>query len=235
MRMVKNILGIIPARGGSKGVPRKNVRFLNGKPLIFYTISEALKSRFLNKVVVSTDSAVIGRLAKRYGAKVIERSRELAGDDIPTSYVVLDALSKLEKENYEPDIIVLLQPTSPFRKAHHIDEAIRLFLTRRCDFVVSVCETKKPPYWCFTIEKDHLKPVLEHYYPEKRRQDLPKTYLLNGAIFIYTPDKLKDGLNYYNSITLPYLMRLEESVDIDDKLDFIFAEALVRSSKDERS
>jgi len=236
VKKIKNILGFIPARSGSKGISRKNVRFVDGKPLIFYTINEALKSKFLSRVVVSTDSRIIAALAAKYGAKVIKRPKELARDDTPTSPVILHALQELEKEGYKPDLIVILQPTSPFRKSYHIDEAVELFLKSDCDFVVSVCEAKITPFWCFTAEKNYLKPLLKHNLSGKRRQDLPRTYVLNGAIFIYTPDKLfKNNLNYFNGKTLPYFMKPEESIDIDDELDLILARELMRKEIYEES
>lgn len=223
----KSILGIIPARRRSKGIPEKNIKLLNGKPLIFYTIKEALKSKFLDEVVVSTEDKKIAKIAKNYGAKVIKRPRELARDTTPTIDVILHVLDVLEGKNYKPDIVVLLQPTSPLRKADHIDSAIDLFLRKNCDFLVSVCQTKKPPHWWFKIERDYMKPILSYKGPTKRRQDLPKTYIPNGAIYISTPEKLRKSSNYFNGRTVPYIMSLEESIDIDDELDFLLAEILM--------
>lgn len=231
MKNDKNILGIVPARGRSKGVAKKNIRILNEKPLIFYTIREALKSKYLDRVVVSTEDKEIAKIAKKYGAHVIERTKELARDETPTIDVSLHVLDILEVKNYKPDVVVLLQPTSPLRKVNHIDSAVDLFLHKDCDFLVSVCESKKPPYWYFRIENDHLKPILRYKHPEKRRQDLPKTYIPNGAISICTPQKLRKSLNYYNSRTMPYIMSPEESIDIDDELDFILAEVLLRKGQ----
>ena len=126
----KNILGIIPARGGSKGIPRKNIKPLHGKPLIYYTIKEALKSKFLNRVVVSTEDNDIAEIAKKFGAKVIKRPKELARDETPIRDVVIHVLNKFKEKKYIPDAVVLLQPSSPLRKAHHIDEAISLFFMK---------------------------------------------------------------------------------------------------------
>jgi len=227
MKNYKNILGIVPARGGSKGIPKKNIKLLNGKPLIFYTIKEALKSKYLSKVVVSTEDKEIAKIAKKYKAEVIQRPKELARDETPTRDVVLHVLDILEARSYKPDVVVLLQPTSPLRKVNHIDSAIDLFLHKSCDFLVSVCENKKPPYWYFRIEKEYLKPILRCKHPENRRQELPKTYMPNGAIFICTPEKLRKCLNHYNSRVIPYIMPSEESIDIDDELDFVLAELLM--------
>lgn len=232
MKKAAKILGIIPARGSSKTLPRKNIRFLNGRPLIFYTISEALKSGFLDKVVVSTENSIIAKIARKYGAEVIRRPSTLAKDTTPTSSVILHALDKLGKKGYTPDVVVLLQPTSPLRRVHHIDEAIKIFLENPCDFVVSVCRTKKSPYWCFTYKGNFLKPLIDNGQAQKRRQELPPTYILNGAIFIFTPDKLlRNELNYFNGRTLPYFMHPEESIDIDDEIDLILAGEIMKRQK----
>jgi len=227
----KNILGIIPARGGSKGIPRKNIKPLHGKPLIYYTIKEALKSKFLNRVVVSTEDNDIAEIAKKFGAKVIKRPKELARDETPIRDVVIHVLNKFKEKKYIPDAVVLLQPSSPLRKAHHIDEAISLFFHENCDFVVSVCESKKPPYWYFIAEGNYLRPLLKPDDSWSGRQDLPKTYIPNGALYISTPEKLYKFSNYYNGKIVPYVMSMEESVDIDDELDFILAEKLMERKK----
>lgn len=161
------VLAIIPARGGSKGLPRKNIRPLNGKPLIAYTIEESKKSEYINRIVVSTEDKEIAEVSNKYGAKIIKRPLELAKDNTPTIDVVLHTLDDLK--NNEPDIIVLLQPTSPLRTSQDIDNAIKSFIEQDCDSVVSVCEIEHSPYWSFEIENNnYLKPIFEEKYLKKK-------------------------------------------------------------------
>jgi len=136
--MPKVILAIIPARGGSKRLPKKNVRILRGKPLIFYTIDTANKSKYLDRVIVSTDDKKIAEISAKYGAEVIERPKKLARDDSPIIDAIFHVLNKIEA-----DIVVLLQPTSPLRTAKDIDEAINLFIDNKCDSVIS-CSVDGP-------------------------------------------------------------------------------------------
>ena len=222
------ILAVIPARGGSKGVPRKNIRLLNGKPLIAYTIEEAKKSRYISRIIVSTEDDEIAKVSNKYGAEVIRRPMELAKDDTPTIDVVLHVLDNLKNRNIEPDIVVLLQPTSPLRTSQDIDNAIKLFMEHDCDSVVSVCEVQHSPYWSFKIENGYLKPIFGESYLKKRRQELPKAYIPNGAIYITTPDILRKYRSFYCKKTLPYIMPPEKSIDIDSELDFLLAELLMQ-------
>jgi CMP-N-acetylneuraminic acid synthetase len=150
-----NVIAIIPARGGSKGIPRKNIRLLAGKPLIAYTIEAAFTSK-MDKVIVSTEDEEIAEISKKYGAEVIERPKGLAKDETPTIDVIFHVLEILKAKNYNPDIVVLLQPTSPLRNAEDIYNAIKLFLDSDCESVVSVCEVEHPPYWSFEIEEAYL-------------------------------------------------------------------------------
>jgi CMP-N-acetylneuraminic acid synthetase len=140
---------IIPARGGSKDIPKKNIKPLRGKPLITYTIDYAKKSRCINKVVVSTEDEEIAEISRKYGAEVMERPENLAKGESPTIDVIFHVLKILKMKNYNPDIVVLLQPTSPLRSAKDIDNAIKLFLDSDCESVVSVYAVKHPPYWSF--------------------------------------------------------------------------------------
>lgn len=224
--MKHKIIAIIPARGGSKALPRKNVKLLLGKPLIAYTIESALKSKYVNKVVVSTEDEEIAEIAKLYGAEVIKRPKELAKDESPTIDVIFHAINALKVEN--SDLIVLLQPTSPLRTAEDIDNAIEFFLNNECESVISVCEVEHPPYWDFKIEGGHLKPLFGEEYLRMRRQDLPKVYVPNGAIYVSTPENLRRYKSFYCSKTIPYIMPPERSIDIDNEIDFMLAELLVR-------
>lgn len=222
------IIAIIPARGGSRGIPRKNIRLLAGKPLIAYSIEAALKSGYIDRVVVSTEDKETAEISKRYGAEVIKRPEELAKDDTPTINVILDVLGTFKTDDFETEVIVLLQPTSPLRNVHDIDNAIEVYLKNDCESVVSVCEAEHSLYWSFKIEDIYLKPIFNARYLKMRRQELPKVYIPNGAVFVSTPEKLRKHNSFYCPKTIPYIMLHERSVDIDNEIDFILAELLMR-------
>jgi CMP-N,N'-diacetyllegionaminic acid synthase len=224
----KRIMAIIPARGGSKGIPRKNIKPLRSKPLISYSIEQAKKSKYINKVVVSTEDDEIAEISKKYGAEIIKRPDKLAKDETPTIDVVFHVLEILKAKNYNPEIVVLLQPTSPLRNAEDIDNAIELFLNKECESVVSVCKFEHPPYWSFKIEKGHLKPLFEDKYFGMRRQDFENVYKVNGAIYISEPQILYEYKSFHSNHTIPYIMPIERSVDIDNEMDFLLAELLVK-------
>lgn len=226
--MKPKIMAIIQARGGSKGLPRKNVRPLNSKPLIYYTIREALESRFLDRIIVSTEDKEIMELAKAYGAEVITRPANLAKDDTPSLPVVQHAIQYLEEiEDYHPDVVVILQPTSPLRIVKDINEAIGKLLEGSCDSVVSVCEVEHPLHWMFTLEGDRLKRIIEGG-GVTRRQAAPKVYRVNGAVYATYRDVIMKQNAIIGNDTRAYIMPLERSVDIDTELDFKLAELLMR-------
>jgi len=226
--MKNKIIAIIPARGGSKRIPRKNIKLLCGKPLIYYTIREALKSKRISKTIVSTENEEVAKTSNEYGAEVIKRPIQLAKDETPTIDVIFHVLQVVKAENFEPGLVVLLQPTSPLRNAQDIDNAIELFLKNDCESVVSVCEAEHSPYWSFEIENRYLKPIFGGKYLNMRRQDLPKVYTPNGAIYVSTPEILRKYKSFYCSKTISYIMPPERSVDIDNEIDFMLAELLMR-------
>jgi CMP-N,N'-diacetyllegionaminic acid synthase len=226
--MREKVVSIIPARGGSKGLPRKNVALLNGKPLIAYSIESALKSMLVSRVIVSTEDAEIAETSRRYGSEVMDRPEELAQDSSPTIPVVVHALHRLEEAKYRADVVVLLQPTTPLRTSQDIDAAVELFLETDCQSVVSVCEMEHSPYWSFQTEEGYLKPLLGEKYLKMRRQDLPKVYLPNGALFISRPKTIYELKSFYSSQTVPYLMPPERSIDIDSEIDLCQAEHLLK-------
>ncbi len=225
---MKKIISIIPARGGSKRIPKKNLKLLDRKPLIYYTIQEALKSRYLDRIIVSTEDEEIAEVSRKHGAEVIERPKDLARDESPTIDAILHALDFLGKDGYVPEIVVLLQPTCPLRNGQDIDNAIELFLKKNCESVVSVCEIGHSPYWIFKIEDEYLKAIFEEKYLKMRRQDLPKVYMPNGAIYISTPENLRKYESFYCSKIIPYMMPIERSIDIDNEIDFILAELVIK-------
>lgn len=227
---VSNILAIIPARGGSKGVPRKNIRVMAGRPLIEYSIRAARGSRFAPRITVSTEDAEIADVARRLGAEVpFLRPAELAGDNIPTQRVLEHALTLLhEREGYRPDWVLILQPTSPLRTARHIDSAISLLTEQGGDSVVGVCLAEHSPYWMKTIDAQGVaRPFLKDAPVIEQRQGLPGVYRINGAIYITRPQTILRTKRILGDKTLAYVMSQEDSVDIDTEIDFWSAEHIL--------
>ena len=225
--MVGSIIAIIPARGGSKGVPRKNIKKLGGKPLIAYTIEEALKSKYLDHVFVSTEDPEIAKVSKECGAQVIDRPATLAKDTSKTVDAILHAVEYLERKGIHSHIVVLLQPTSPLRNTEDIDAAVKLFLYNECDSVISVCEPDHSPFWCFRFDGRYLQPLLGQEYKNMRRQDLPKVMMPNGAIYISSPESIARFGGFHSDHMIPYCMPPERSIDIDTALDFTIAEVII--------
>lgn len=225
-----NIVVIIPARGGSKGVPRKNVKLLNGKPLIHYTI-ETAQAIFKNEqILVSTDDQEIKEIAEQKGIKVpFLRPAELATDQAGSYEVLLHALSYIENDGWKPAIIILLQPTSPFRKPQHIKEAIQLF-SPSLEMVVSVKETKANPYFALREEDENGYLIKSKESNAKRRQDVHKVYEYNGAIYIINVQQLKAKPIHTFEKVKKYLMDDTSSIDIDTPLDWEFAKFLMNKS-----
>ncbi len=224
----RNIIAIIPARGGSKGIPRKNIKLLNGKPLIYYTINEAQKSKHICRCFVSTEDEEIAWVAKQYGAEVVPRPMGLAQDDTPSFPVYQQAVKYLEKTGIShPDIVVILQPTSPLRIVEDIDGAIGKFLKVDCYSVVSVCEVEYPTEWMYKLQGDKLEPLVGGGNRTTRRNDVIRVYRLNGAVYVTARDIIMKQSSLIGDDTRAYIMPLERSVDIDTELDFMLAELLI--------
>ncbi|MBI2047659.1 MAG: acylneuraminate cytidylyltransferase family protein, partial [Parcubacteria group bacterium] len=181
-------MAIIPARGGSKGIPRKNIKLLADKPLIAYSIEAALGSRLLDRTVVSTDDEEIARVAKELSTEVVVRPKELAGDKTPMEPVLKYVVDFLEKENYIPDTVVLLQPTSPLRTATHVDGALKKFLAGDFDSLVSIFKIYNNR---LEIDKNDL--VTPTFTESKNRDKRPPAIFENGAIYISKIDLIKKG------------------------------------------
>lgn len=225
----KRILAIIPARGGSKGIPRKNLKELNEKPLIAYAIEEALKSKYIDKLIVSTEDKEIAETSKQFGAEVpFLRPMELAADDTPGIEPILHAINWFHEKEYVFDYVMCLQCTSPFRKFEQIDEAIEKLVNEGSDSIVSVCESEVSPFWMKKIEDGIMKDFLSNISFYARRQDVPKVYRLNGAIYLAKTEVLYKYNNWYTENTIPYIMDKLSSIDIDDIWDFKFAEFLMK-------
>jgi len=227
------IVAVIPARGGSKGIPWKNMQDLAGKPLIAYTVEVALKSKTLDRVIVSTDDVKIAEIAKSYGAEVpFLRPTELAKDDTPGLLVVQHAVRYLEDvEAYKVDIIVILQPTSPLRSERRIDETVKKLLRTEADSVITVCKVKHHPFWSFIVKGDRLYPFSKKGIIIRKRQDLPDTYAVNGAVYAVRRDVLFEQNSVFGRDTRAIVMPHEESVDIDDYFDLFTAEMVLRHWK----
>ena len=224
--MNKTFLAIIPARGGSKRLPRKNLLDLCGKPLIAWSIEAALKSKYISKVIVSSDDEEILNIAKEYKADFIKRPDELASDTATTFDTLKHTLENVEKYDY----VVLLQPTSPLRTEKHINEAIELLEEKNADAIISVCEMEHSPLWSNTLDENlDITNFLRDEVLNKRSQDLPKYYRLNGAIYICKTDKLLQNKGFFLKENIyAYKMNKKHSVDIDEEIDFIIAEKLMQ-------
>ena len=230
------ILGLIPARGGSKGIPRKNIVPLAGKPLLAYTCEAAMQSRFLTRTLLNTDDPEIAVIGQKYGVEVpFLRPQELAQDETPILPVIQHTLKWLaENDNFLPEAVVLLQPTSPLRSAVHIDEAAQVFQGHSADTVVSVAEVPHQfsPVSLMQINENHqLHPYLEGPMI-LRRQEKPRVYARNGpAVLIVRREVLLQGKLYGDRI-YPYLMDRISSLDIDDVTDLQIAECWLREKAD---
>lgn len=225
----KSVLAIIPARGGSKGIPRKNIKDLCGKPLIAWTI-EALKSKYIDRTIVSTEDEEIAEISKKYGAEIpFLRPKELAEDNTPTVDVVVDLINWLERyEGYKYDYVCVLQCTSPFRKYLDIDKCLEKIETVQMDGIVSICEVATNPYWTNIFEGYRLKYFIEEGRSLTRRQQLPKVYRYNGAIYIVRKEALIKQKTLEPENMTGYIMSKENSIDIDDMIDFKLAEILIK-------
>lgn len=231
--MKQEILAIIPARGGSKGVARKNIKLLSGKPLIAYTIEAALKSKYITRTVISTEDEEIAKIAAGFGGQVpFLRPKELATDTSTTAECVLHLLNTLKaREGYEPDYICLLQCTSPLRTAEHIDEGMEKLLHSEKDGCISVCEAEVNPYWTKVFEGDSLKPFMKEGLEINRRQDLPRIFRLNGAFYILKTEVFLKNRSFAEGDLTGYIMDGESSVDIDSIMDFEIAELILQKRK----
>jgi len=227
----KTFLAIIPARGGSKRLPRKNVLDLAGKPLITWTIQAGLKSKYIDKVIVTSDDEKILDIAKFFYAETIKRPDELASDTATTFDAIKHVIENIEKYDY----VVLLQPTSPLRNEKHLDEAIELLMSKKADAVISVCKMDHSPLWSNVLPEDgSIVNFLKDDIKNKRSQDLPSYYRLNGAIYICRTDVLLDEETFFiNDNIFAYQMERKSSVDVDNNIDFELARILKENKIDE--
>lgn len=220
--MTKKILAIIPARGGSKGLPRKNILDLADKPLIAWTIEASKKSKFITSTLVSSDSDEILSTASIYCADILKRPTELA-TDISSSEVVIKHVLENTKEKY--DYLVLLQPTSPLRDAVDIDNAFEKLFSSDDTALISVCEYDNKILKAFKENKfGYIEGISNNKYPFMRRQDLPKTFMSNGAIYIIKVDEFLKNKSFFTDKTISFVMDDIKSLDIDTQEDLEMAE-----------
>ena len=216
-----NFLAIIPARSGSERLPDKNKLNLCGKPLISWTIEAAKRSKYINKIAVSSDDSEILKIAKESSVEIIVRPDEFASNTATSVDVIKHSLEILDRYEY----VILLQPTSPLRNYRHIDESIKFLKQKNADAIISVCETDHNPLWSNTLDRNlSMSNFIENEQSSKRSQDLEKFYRLNGAIYICkTKNFLEENTLFIKKNIFAFLMDKKSSIDIDDKLDFEIA------------
>ena len=228
------VLAIIPARGGSKGIPRKNVRDFAGAPLIAYSIVAALRSQGVTRVIVSTDDEEIAKISRQWGAEVpFMRPDELARDDSPVIDVMVHAIRWFKKgEGQCLDYMMLLQPTAPFRTAEDINRAISMAVERNAIAVISLCAVSQHPFLCKRILDDGtMENFIESTIPYLRRQSLPPLYALNGAIYLNRCDSLLRDRTFWPPGSLAYIMPPERSIDIDTPWDYHVADLILKDQQ----
>lgn len=236
MDMKKNVLCVIPARIGSKGVPRKNLRDLNGKPLVYYAINAAKNCPLIDHVVVSTESEEVAAVAKSFGVEIpFLRPDELAQDSTPLFPVLLHALHYFDALGWRADIVISFQPTSPFTRSEDLEKGIKKMLDTDCDSVASVCRIEQyHPFRALKLVDDKTFPLTE-YTTEKfvNRQDRPSAYAHNGAFYIRKRELLErwDGSNFaLGEDTRAVVMDSIHSINIDSILDLKLAELILREN-----
>lgn len=223
------VVCVIPARGGSKGVPRKNIKQLGGKPLIAYTIEQALQSQYIDRTIVSTEDMEIADIAKQYGAEVpFMRPEALAGDQVATVDVLLHAINWLEEEDkYNFDILVLLHTTTPLRAVEDIDACIKMLEDTKADNIFSVTEAHRNPYFNMVEITPQGKVQLSKDGSFSSRQSAPKVYDMNSSIYVWWKDILKSERKIFLEDSHVYIMSKARSIDIDDNIDFMIAEIMM--------
>lgn len=229
---MSNTLAIIPARGGSKGVPRKNIRLLAGEPLLHYSMRAARQAKLVDRWVVSTEDDEIAAVATAFGAEVIQRPPHLADDRAKNEAVMRHTLDTLERDGTRYDTLVLLQPTSPLRTATDVDAALETYHRGPHSSVLSLCEVEHHPAKCLLLEGDAVRPLQGEDAMVAQRQTLPNVYRQNGAIYVVDTAAYKA----HESVYLPpcgYIeMPVERSIDIDREIDFAIAEVMIAAERD---
>jgi len=225
------MIALIPARGGSKGVPRKNIRLLGGKPLIYWTINAAMQASNVDRIILSTDDYEIAEICKHTGIEIpFMRPKELAHDNSLAIDNYIYTVDRLINEfNYNIDPFAVLLPTTPFRNSLDIDDSIELFSRKNADSVISCSELPHPLSWAFDVDDEGRIDKSNNPKVNKmmNRQDETQQFMPNGGVYILKHSLLKETHSYYSENTYAHIMPLERSIDIDTELDFEFAEFMV--------
>jgi len=221
-----SVLAIIPARGGSKGVPRKNLKLLGNKPLIAHTIETALKCEAITHLITTSDDDEILQLAESYGSMIIKRPPELAMDETKMPPVVTHVIESMREQSVEYDTIILLQPTCPFRLAEDIDEALGMIENGHTDSVISVCEVgDHHPARMYQINEGGLNAFMPEWEKENR-QNLPNLYHRNGVIYALKRALFEEKQTFFIDNSKPLVIPSERAINIDEPFDFTIAELL---------
>lgn len=226
---MKNI-AIIPARSGSKGLKDKNIKLLNGKPLLAYSIEAAIKSKCFDVVFVSTDSKKYANIAKQYGAEAsFLRSKKNSNDKSNAWDVIREVLDNYKKLGKEFDTFMYLQPTSPLRTSNDIKKSYKLYKELKANSIVSICEAEVSPLYCYQLPKNKLlSKILNVKNENKRRQDAGTFFTMNGAIYLANVNNFLKTNDIYKNKCYAYVMNKKSSIDIDDELDFKYAETILK-------
>lgn len=232
-----SILCVIPARGGSKGLPGKNIKEISGRPLIAYSIEQAKGAKYVDRIIVSTENREIADIARRYGAEVpFMRPRKLATDDCSIIDVLLHAMDWMEnKGKCKFDILVLLHATAPLRTTEDIDNSIKLLADKKADNVFSVTEAHRNPYFNMVEVRENGTVGLVKSGSFVTRQSAPRVFDMNASIYVWWKDVLRKKKSVFLKKSHVYIMPRERSVDIDDYLDFRIAEMLLKEKTDRGS
>lgn len=227
----KKILALIPARGGSKGIKNKNIINLHDKPLISYTINASLKSKYIDETVVTTDSQDIADVSLQYGASIpFLRPKSLAQDTSKTIDAVLHAINELKKSGQKFDILILLQPTQPLRTHIDIDNALEAFMDNNYISLASVSKADDNPILIRTIDKNKNLEKLLNQKSDVRRQDMKDYYRINGCIYINYISNINESTSF-NDNKQAFVMDKMHSIDIDDNIDLLFAESIIKNNE----
>jgi N-acylneuraminate cytidylyltransferase/CMP-N,N'-diacetyllegionaminic acid synthase len=228
----KRILVVIPARGGSKGLPGKNIRQLIDKPLIAWSINHAQDSKYVDEIFVSTDSREIATVAEQYNVKVpFLRPQELSGDTASSMDVILHTIDTLEKQNKSFDIVIMVEPTSPLREPIDIDNSIEMLVeTYNAESVVGICEVEGAhPDFLVELKNNFLVPYVNKDFTVKRRQDIMPMFFFEGTVYTSFVNSIKKRKNFYHEKTLGYVVPKWKSYEVDDISDFVIIEAILKA------
>ena len=228
----KNVLAVIPARGGSKGLPGKNIRPLLNKPLIAWSINQAQASNYVDEIFVSTDSREIADVAEKYGVKVPDlRPDELSNDTASSMDVILTTIDTLEKQGKAFDIVIMVEPTSPLRESTDIDKSIEMIVdTPDAESTVGICEVEGcHPDFLVELNNNFLVPYVNKDFTVKRRQDITPMFFFEGTVYTSFVDSIKNRKNFYHEKTIGYVVPKWKCFEVDDISDFVIIEAILKA------